>query len=981
MIPIVTIDGVVVSDWSSLHITGVLNSIAIMTIIFDDSNGVASLHYPEDDTILREIEVTDANSKYPFRGMILNLQPEADKKSRLTFLCVGHMYQFGPEGMEHIDFNCVQEAHVYTASEGEEETVGERDEFFTGMCNKVGTADGLAAETMFEDTNKDWTGLDWTAPAGKYGIIFLKNPARPAEAEAHDGTPLGSRTDCYTNDDAYFGCTKTGGSSTQTYIELTFNTTIPRADISEIKVKTTFDNIYYDSVAGGTSGKIEIYDYDGSAYVLLETISSQRQYTRIYQTDSTETVLDPLKMISATGEMKIKITGGRRQVYSGIYSSEVHCYFIRCALTYDDEPSLQFAISAHTSDGAPETITCAANIHETVDELDYYIIALRTDYVIASVLTDTALYPGNEVWKTITANSLTAGTKYLGRKWEETPATNIVKYAAEFENYDYILQADLDFLTQDSSSAVSSGLKFDATAVNMQINAVRGAAEGAQMYNRVKVRWKNGVEIVTDNTSYTTYNSKWKTYYHVDRAIEGSEEAASIAAKILAFLKDAKKDLLIPSSSYVYVTLGTSFVVNLPSLGISAVTHVLKKIQWDFRADGSMDVAYTLSVPGSGTKRVKSQKELDYELKDQVRELRQQIVPGDAPLSSSTTSAQAHAPNHFSGGSDELLLDEDNMATDSATKGSSQQALKAYADTKSTTLDSAFDLGKEIDGATTYANRLQFGGGKKFHWHLIGTPNIQSYNMISSNAVFFMNNLYYDAAYTRDFGTNMGLMLQLFTDVNDASHFQFIGFTTGNAFTKHLKIFPKIASIDFDADGPIHFINANVRIGGASDHLLAESNGDTYWVGGGGLPFAGISAKDNAVETAIAVAGTKVQVTIFDTDDAGNNATPDHTNDHITITKAGMYFAMVSCTIKSVAGGAIVVLVDLYKNNGAAAFNNVHAHRALAGGGGDIGSISLSGNIDLAANDTIELWVTNATNTSNLIVEDITLSVVQIGGT
>jgi hypothetical protein len=44
--------------------------------------------------------------------------------------------------------------------------------------------------------------------------------------------------------------------------------------------------------------------------------------------------------------------------------------------------------------------------------------------------------------------------------------------------------------------------------------------------------------------------------------------------------------------------------------------------------------------------------------------------------------AQAHAAEHYPGAADELLLDEDDMSTDSATKGTSQQAAKAYADNK-----------------------------------------------------------------------------------------------------------------------------------------------------------------------------------------------------------------------------------------------------------------------------------------------------------
>ena len=61
---------------------------------------------------------------------------------------------------------------------------------------------------------------------------------------------------------------------------------------------------------------------------------------------------------------------------------------------------------------------------------------------------------------------------------------------------------------------------------------------------------------------------------------------------------------------------------------------------------------------------------------------------------------------------------------------------------------------------------------------------------------------------------------------------------------------------------------------------------------------------------------------------------------------------------------------------------NVHAHRTLTGGNTDVGSLSLSGIIDLAAADTVEVFMnTDAAANRSVTVEDITLSLVQIGGT
>lgn len=151
----------------------------------------------------------------------------------------------------------------------------------------------------------------------------------------------------------------------------------------------------------------------------------------------------------------------------------------------------------------------------------------------------------------------------------------------------------------------------------------------------------------------------------------------------------------------------------------------------------------------------------------------------------------------------------------------------------------------------------------------------------------------------------------------------------------------------------------------------------------GGMCFASIYANDANDTLTISDTGqaNKVQVTTFDTNGESNNATPDHTNDHITVTKAGIYLCNVSLHVKSVgAGGADTIGYSVYKNNGATEFADLHGQRDLSGGGGDEGSISLSGIIDLAVNDTIEVWIWNNDSTDDIVVDDINLSLVQVGG-
>lgn len=147
------------------------------------------------------------------------------------------------------------------------------------------------------------------------------------------------------------------------------------------------------------------------------------------------------------------------------------------------------------------------------------------------------------------------------------------------------------------------------------------------------------------------------------------------------------------------------------------------------------------------------------------------------------------------------------------------------------------------------------------------------------------------------------------------------------------------------------------------------------------LAFGEIYAADAASTVTISTSGkaNKVQITAFNTNGQSNNSTPDHTNDHITVDVAGKYLVDVSLVVESVSAGSIEIGVSLWKNNGATEFQNVYALRELSGSGGDTGSLSLSGICDLAENDTIEVWLWNNTNNNNVVVDNITLSIIKIG--
>ncbi len=168
---------------------------------------------------------------------------------------------------------------------------------------------------------------------------------------------------------------------------------------------------------------------------------------------------------------------------------------------------------------------------------------------------------------------------------------------------------------------------------------------------------------------------------------------------------------------------------------------------------------------------------------------------------------------------------------------------------------------------------------------------------------------------------------------------------------------------------------------GAGNYMTINSTGDQIFYGTGGIVFGEISVKDNAAPMTLNSAA-KVQVTVFDTDGVSNRTTPSHANDHITIDLAGMYHVKVCITAQNNAAQSHKIEMSIWKNNGTVALNNVTAHRNLSGGSTDVGSISICGIIDCAINDTIELWAdTSDAADRSITIEDVTLSLVQVGGT
>ena len=177
-------------------------------------------------------------------------------------------------------------------------------------------------------------------------------------------------------------------------------------------------------------------------------------------------------------------------------------------------------------------------------------------------------------------------------------------------------------------------------------------------------------------------------------------------------------------------------------------------------------------------------------------------------------------------------------------------------------------------------------------------------------------------------------------------------------------------SITWQQALPKFVFSHGLRVGGDIEFTGAQ---------GEGLSYGEIYVKDNVTATTISSIGVPVKFTGFTTNGLSNNATPDQTNNKITIAEAGIYKINVSAVIESVGGGGIVArgAIRIASLSGA----NLHFNRNMSGGGGDKGSVSITGLCDCSINDDIEFYIANDSSTTNITISDMTINVVKIGAT
>lgn len=182
----------------------------------------------------------------------------------------------------------------------------------------------------------------------------------------------------------------------------------------------------------------------------------------------------------------------------------------------------------------------------------------------------------------------------------------------------------------------------------------------------------------------------------------------------------------------------------------------------------------------------------------------------------------------------------------------------------------------------------------------------------------------------------------------------------------------------FNADPLLQSLrfNAATRTGVGANYLEVDATGDLTFVGGAGLAYGDIYGLDETITCT--TQNTWYQIT-FDTAGPSNNTTPDTTENHITIAKAGAYKIGLTVCCRSAVAHDFEVMVK--KNNGATDFVQLHLFQSTAVAN-QIENIAGSAIASLSANDTIEAWV-QCTDAAGIdfVIHHADLNVIQVGGT
>lgn len=137
--------------------------------------------------------------------------------------------------------------------------------------------------------------------------------------------------------------------------------------------------------------------------------------------------------------------------------------------------------------------------------------------------------------------------------------------------------------------------------------------------------------------------------------------------------------------------------------------------------------------------------------------------------------------------------------------------------------------------------------------------------------------------------------------------------------------------------------------------------------------FASIYVTDGAVaQTPDQNVATKL--TAFTTNGLSCNCTADAANDRIAITIKGTYLVMLEASFSGDASSSVHGII--YK--GAVPAVTAFEFERKLGTGGDIGSASCHGLLELDAGEYVEAWIMSDDATPNVTFRDATLTVIRL---
>lgn len=172
--------------------------------------------------------------------------------------------------------------------------------------------------------------------------------------------------------------------------------------------------------------------------------------------------------------------------------------------------------------------------------------------------------------------------------------------------------------------------------------------------------------------------------------------------------------------------------------------------------------------------------------------------------------------------------------------------------------------------------------------------------------------------------------------------------------------------------------------GGANGEILTIVSGVPAWQEGGGSLFGDMDFRDNAVETTISSASVAVLVTgatlttpaalfsqgVVDTvafSNAGNN-------EKLTVPIAGVYEVSISASIQGTSASAKDYLFGIAVN-GIPVANHARARRTTDSAT-RWGALSISEYVSLAADDDLQIFAVNETDSTNIVIGECSFNTV-----